>query len=134
MRSKILLRATHKVKTMRIVKSRFVDYILYFLISMVAVASIFVPSVLNISVTEYKRWLGPIFAALVIFGFVIENTKALWGKKKFWALMSAIVVANCVLFAILVLEKTQVSGFMLMGTCFIEISLIYWLKKRIVRT
>jgi hypothetical protein len=119
---------------MRTNKSRFLDYTLYLLISMVAVASIFVPSVLNLSPIQYKRWVALIFAALIITGFVIEDSKTLWRKKKFWVFMRPIVVLNCVLLAMVVLEKIQVSGFMLMCICFIEICTIYWLKKVIVRT
>ena len=115
------------------IKSRVVDYVLYLVISMVAVASIFVPSVLNISPTEYKRWLALIFAALVILGFVIEDTKGLRGTRIYWVFISTAIGVNGIVLAVLALEKIQVSGFILMCICFVEICLIHVLKKRVAR-
>ena len=118
---------------MPIVKGRVWDYVLYLVISMLAVASIFVPSALNISPTEYRRWLALIFAALVILGFVIEDTKILRGTKIYWVFISAAVGVNGIVLAVLALEKIQVSGFILMCICFAEICLVHVLKKRVAR-
>jgi hypothetical protein len=42
-------------------------------------------------------------------------------------------VANCVVFAVVILKKIQVTGFMLMCSCFLEVLIIQALKFRLGR-
>ena len=114
-------------------RKKILDLVLYLLISLAVVGSIFVAFALGVPHDEFMRWFGLIGATLIIFVSAISQSRALWDKKSFWVLMSAIFIAHCSVFARLEMAKVNLSGFKVMVTYFTEVSMLNILKNAIYR-
>ena len=89
-------RRTHRIR----------DYVLYFTISFAVVAVIPIVGLSHIDHDRSMKWVFFLFYTGVVFGFVIEQSRALWELRSFWLLIGLFLILHCGALAV-ILAHTQ---------------------------
>jgi len=99
------------------------DYVLYIAISFaVCAVTIFI----GLSHGDHDKYMKVgffVFYTCIVFGFVIEQSKALWKLRSFWFLIGLSVIVHCITLA-LILARTPHLKAISWVPGFVEIALL----------
>jgi hypothetical protein len=76
--------------------NRIRDYVLYFAISFAVVGVMLFAGLSHIDHDKFKMWVLFPFYTCVVFGFVVEQSRALWKMRSFWLLTGLFLLMHCI--------------------------------------
>ena len=82
------------------------DYVLYLAISFAVVGLILLVGLSHGDQDKFMKWLFFSFYTLFVFGYVIEQSRALWKLRSFWLLLGLFLLLHCIVLAA-ILAHTQ---------------------------
>lgn len=82
------------------------DYVLYFAISFAVVGLTLFVGLSHGDHDHFMKWLLFSFYTPCVFGYVIEQRRALWNLRAFWLLLGLFLFLHCIALAV-ILAHTQ---------------------------
>jgi TctA family transporter len=86
------------------------DFILYIAISFAVVAVILFVGLSHGDHEKYKKWVFFTFYTSGVFGFVIEQSRALWKLRSFWLLTGLFLLLHCITLAVILAHMQQLKA------------------------
>jgi hypothetical protein len=100
------------------------DYILYLAISFAVVGVILFVGLSHVDHEKSIKWLFFLFDTPVVFGFVIEASRASWRRNSFWLVIGSLLLLHCLALAVILTHFQHPKGSWLVGAVPLEIAFI----------
>ena len=86
------------------------DFVLYIAISFAVVAAMLFVGLSHGDHDKYMKWVFFTFYTSVVFGFVIEQSRALWKLRSFWLLTGLFLLLHCITLAVILAHTQQLKA------------------------
>jgi len=86
------------------------DYVLYFAISFAVVGVMLFVELSHFDQDKSMKWVFFLFYTLFVFGFVIEQSRALWQLRSFWLLTGLYLLLHCITLAVILAHTQHLRG------------------------
>jgi hypothetical protein len=109
------------------------DYVLYLAISFAVVCMIFVIGLSHVDHEKSMKWLFFLFDTPVVFGFVIENSRASWRRNSFWFVTGSLLLLHCLALAVILTHVQHPKGSWLVAAVPLEVAFILNVTRWLLR-
>jgi hypothetical protein len=91
-------------------RDRIRDYVLYFAITFAFVGVILFVGLSHFDHDKSMKWVFFLFYTLFVFGFLIEQSRALWKLSSFWLLTGLNLLLHCITLAMILAHTPHLKG------------------------